>query len=58
MKNLYNKSLGNYIMNFNKYIIKWHWKMDCVQFYRNRRKIMIYLDILTKEKLLNIFFRP
>lgn len=50
MKNLYNKSLGNYIMNFNKYIIR-HWKINGVQFYRNRRKIIIYLDILTKEKL-------
>lgn len=55
MKNLYNKSVGNYIMNFNKYIIIRHWKMDCVQFYR--RKIMIYFDILTK-KLPKIFFRP
>lgn len=57
MKNLYNKSLGNYIMNFNKYVIR-HWKTNGVQFYRNRRKIMIYFDILTKEKLSNIFLRP
>lgn len=35
MKNLHNKSLDNYIMNFNKYIIIRYWKIDYVQFYRN-----------------------
>lgn len=51
MKNLYNKSLGNYIMNFKNYIIVRHWKTDCVQFYRNWRKIMIILRCFDNEKI-------
>lgn len=54
MKELNNKSLGNYIMNCNKYIIIRHWKIVC-NFIGTKEKSWLHLDVLTETKLFNIF---
>ena len=48
---LIQKSMGNYITNFNKYVIKKHWKVEPFQFYRRWRKIMITLRYFDKEEI-------